>query len=72
MVVCYEGGYSSAYVPFYTLRVIEALNELQSKVTEVPFQLGVESLPTNVLLNHKKVMEEHVKQLHREYWTLPS
>jgi acetoin utilization deacetylase AcuC-like enzyme len=72
MVVCHEGGYSSAYVPFCTLRVIEAISELQSKVTEDPFQLGVESLPTNVLLEHQKAVVEHVKQLHREYWTFSS
>ncbi len=54
MVVCHEGGYSSAYVPFCTLRVIEAISGLQSVVVEDPFQLGVESLPSNILADSSK------------------
>ncbi|MXQ55923.1 class II histone deacetylase [Shimazuella alba] len=68
MVLCHEGGYSSAYVPFCTLRVIEAISGLQSKVLEDPFQLGIESLPTNILLDHQKAVVTQVKQFHRDFW----
>ncbi len=37
LVVCHEGGYSPSYVPFCTLRIIESLSGLQSKVVEDPF-----------------------------------
>lgn len=68
VVASHEGGYSAAYVPFCTLRVIEALSGQKSKVEEDPFQLGLESLPTDVLFDHQKEAVEEVIKVQKEYW----
>jgi acetoin utilization deacetylase AcuC-like enzyme len=70
LVVCHEGGYSAAYVPFCTLRVIEELSEKKSKVTEDPFQLGIESLPTDVLTTDQKEAVDRAKKIQADYWKL--
>jgi acetoin utilization deacetylase AcuC-like enzyme len=68
MVVCHEGGYSSAYVPFCTLRVIEAISGLQSKVVEDPFQIAVEALPSNILANHQKDAVLQAIKVQSDFW----
>jgi acetoin utilization deacetylase AcuC-like enzyme len=68
LVVCHEGGYSAAYVPFCTLRVIEELCGKNSKVVEDPFQLGVEALPTEVLEQHQRDVVARVKKIHADHW----
>jgi acetoin utilization deacetylase AcuC-like enzyme len=68
MVVCHEGGYSSAYVPFCTLRVIEAISGLQSKVVEDPFQFAVEALPSNVLAEHQKDAVLQAIKVQADFW----
>ena len=45
LVVCHEGGYSAAYVPFCTLRIIEALKGKRSQVKEDPYYRGYEVGP---------------------------
>lgn len=68
LVACHEGGYSAAYVPVCTLRVIEGMSGLQSSVTEDPFQLGLESLPTHMLLDHQKNAVEEAIKIQSDYW----
>lgn len=68
LVACHEGGYNAAYVPVCTLRIIEALSGLQSQVKEDPFQLGVASLPTNILADHQKHAVEKVIQTQSAFW----
>jgi acetoin utilization deacetylase AcuC-like enzyme len=68
LVVCHEGGYSAAYVPICTLRIIEELSGQESPVTEDPFQLGIAALPTHVLLDHQREAVNWVKKIHQDYW----
>ena len=39
LVACHEGGYSTAYVPFCTLRILEAFSGKASGIDD-PFDLG--------------------------------
>ncbi|MFC5590716.1 class II histone deacetylase [Sporosarcina soli] len=68
LVVCHEGGYSAAYVPFCTLRIIESLSGLQSKVTEDPFQGSTQGLPTNILADHQKEAVNRVIKVQSQFW----
>ncbi|SHF43957.1 Acetoin utilization deacetylase AcuC [Seinonella peptonophila] len=68
LVVCHEGGYSAAYVPVCTMRVIEELSGQKSQMVEDPFQLGIEALPTEVLLAHQEEAVKRVQQIHADYW----
>ncbi len=68
LVVCHEGGYSAAYVPFCTLRIIESLSELQSKVTEDPFRGSTQGLPTNILADHQKEAVNRVIKVQSPFW----
>lgn len=71
LVVCHEGGYSAAYVPFCTLRIIEALSGLQSKVTEDPYyEAALQGLPSGVLAPHQKEAVDHVVEIQSKYWEL--
>ncbi|WML31753.1 class II histone deacetylase [Neobacillus sp. OS1-32] len=68
LVVCHEGGYSTAYVPFCTLRVIEALKGAKSKVEEDPYELVIKGLPSDVLAAHQKEAVEKVLKAQSEFW----
>lgn len=71
LVVCHEGGYSTAYVPFCSLRIIEALSDLKSKVEKDPFyEVGLTGLPHNVLATHQKDVVDQVVSVQKEYWKL--
>lgn len=70
LVVCHEGGYSAAYVPFCSLRIIESLSGLKSKVTDDPFYEAIKGLPTNVLAGHQKEAVEKVIQVQSQFWKL--
>ncbi|WP_101845046.1 class II histone deacetylase [Halobacillus sp. Marseille-P3879] len=60
LVACHEGGYSPAYVPFCTLRIIEALSGVQSKVIEDPYYNAIKGLPTEVLTKEQKEAVDQV------------
>ncbi|SDI98729.1 class II histone deacetylase [Alteribacillus bidgolensis] len=66
LVVCHEGGYSPAYVPFCTLRIIESLSGLQSKVKEDPFYEAIKGLPSNVLAEHQIEAVKQVVNIHSQ------
>ncbi|MFC7392957.1 class II histone deacetylase [Scopulibacillus cellulosilyticus] len=70
LVVCHEGGYSSAYVPFCTLRVIESISGLKSKVEEDPYQMVIDGLPSDVLAKHQKEAIDQIAKHHSEFWGL--
>ncbi|WP_042349581.1 class II histone deacetylase [Bacillus massiliigorillae] len=69
LVVCHEGGYSAAYVPFCSLRIIESLSGLKSKVTDDPYYEAIKSLPTDVLAKHQVEAIEKVIEIQSSFWT---
>ncbi|UOQ95736.1 class II histone deacetylase [Halobacillus shinanisalinarum] len=60
LVVCHEGGYSPSYVPFCTLRIMESLSGLQSKVEEDPYFEAIKGLPSDILAKHQKEAVDQV------------
>ncbi|QGQ44806.1 class II histone deacetylase [Metabacillus sediminilitoris] len=72
LVFSHEGGYSAAYVPFCSLRIIESLSGLKSKVTEDPYYEAIATLPTNVLYPHQKEAVEKVIDIQSNFWSLGS
>src|SRR5699024_3488683 len=66
LVACHEGGYSTAYVPFCTLKVLEALSGKQSGVGD-PFDHGFHEGP--FYFNQSKVIEK-AKEIQSQYWDL--
>jgi len=69
LVACHEGGYSAAYVPFCSLRIIESFSGKKSGV-EDPFEALLVGLPINELYASQKEAIEHVMKVHSEYWKL--
>ena len=67
LVFCHEGGYSNAYVPFCTLRIIESLSNIQSDVTD-PFILGSNGYPDK-LYDHQKEVINQVIDIQSEFWS---
>lgn len=53
LVMCHEGGYAKAYVPFCGLATIEALSDVDSGV-EDPFLAGYAGLPFQDLQPHQE------------------
>src|SRR5699024_8143418 len=68
LVVSHEGGYSPAYVPFWSLRIIESLSGLKSRVTEDPYHEVIASLPVNILKNNQKEAVDKVIEWQSDYW----
>lgn len=66
IVACHEGGYSKAYVPFCTLKVIETLSGLISNVKD-PFPDDVHGAP---IYNNQKEAIEKVKEIQSTFWPL--
>lgn len=66
LVACHEGGYSSAYVPFCTLKIIEALNGIPSNVKD-PFPEDVHGAP--MYYNQRDTIEK-VKRIQSDFWQL--
>ncbi|MBM7646259.1 acetoin utilization deacetylase AcuC-like enzyme [Scopulibacillus daqui] len=64
LAACHEGGYSTAYVPFCTLRIIEALNGKRCQV-EDPFDLGYHEGP---LYPNQKEAVHKVIAIQSSYW----
>ncbi|RNB79577.1 class II histone deacetylase [Brevibacillus fluminis] len=70
VVACHEGGYSTAYVPFCTLRVIEALRGEDSGVPD-PFLVSLANMPRiNQLLPHQKEQIDQIARIHTAYWKI--
>ncbi|GAA0447734.1 class II histone deacetylase [Lentibacillus halophilus] len=66
LVACHEGGYSTAYVPFCTLRIIEALRGERSRI-EDPFDLGFHEGP---IYPHQKEAVHQAITVQSAYWHL--
>jgi acetoin utilization deacetylase AcuC-like enzyme len=69
LVACHEGGYSAAYVPFCTLRVIEALAGIRSAV-EDPFAPTFQHLPTQVITHDQRLHLQMAKEQHVKRWSV--
>lgn len=70
LIACHEGGYSTAYVPFCTLRIIEELRGLDSGV-EDPFMISLGQMPViEQLLLHQKQRIDEAAAIHADYWKL--
>lgn len=69
LVLCHEGGYSTGYVPFCTMAIIEALRGEKSGV-EDPFQLTVDTARLRIVLPHHKAAIDHVIEVQSAYWDL--
>ncbi|QQK75779.1 class II histone deacetylase [Salicibibacter cibarius] len=68
LIALHEGGYSAPYVPFCTLRIIEALKGKDSKVEEEPFQYIVKEMPTE-LNTHQQSAVSNVIEEHSGRWS---
>ncbi|MFJ8235415.1 class II histone deacetylase [Ureibacillus sp. NPDC094379] len=68
LVACHEGGYSSGYVPFCTLKVIESLSGLESGV-EDPFQFIFDELPKNKLTTDQYEAINNVIKVQSKFWS---
>ncbi|GGK02009.1 acetylpolyamine aminohydrolase [Lentibacillus kapialis] len=66
LIAAHEGGYSTVYVPFCTLRVIEALRGKHSQV-EDPFDFGFHEGP---IYQHQKEAVQKAADVQKAYWTL--
>lgn len=67
IVFCHEGGYSNAYVPFCTLRIIETLSGIKTDVVD-PFVAGANGYP-DYLYEHQKNVINKVIEIQSEYWS---
>lgn len=67
IIACHEGGYSAAYVPFCTLRVIEALSGTKSGVDD-PFAPALRQLPTHVITPDQQSYLEKAREQHAKHW----
>ncbi|WP_077328475.1 class II histone deacetylase [Virgibacillus siamensis] len=64
LVACHEGGYSTAYVPFCTIRILEAFNGKQSGVKD-PFDQGFHEGP---LYQNQMDAVNRVREVQAGYW----
>ncbi|AXH98346.1 class II histone deacetylase [Sporosarcina sp. PTS2304] len=66
IVFCHEGGYSNAYVPFCTLKIIERLSGIETDVTD-PYAAGAQGYPDKLYTNQKEAVDEIIA-VQQEYW----
>lgn len=66
IVFCHEGGYSNAYVPFCTLKIIERLSGLETDVTD-PYASDSQGYPDRLYSNQKEAIDD-VIEIQQEYW----
>ncbi|SFB10841.1 Acetoin utilization deacetylase AcuC [Lentibacillus halodurans] len=66
LVACHEGGYSTAYVPFCTIRILEAFSGKQSGVND-PFDQGFHEGP---IYQNQLDYINHAKEIQSAYWRL--
>lgn len=66
LVLCHEGGYSRAYVPFCSLAIVEAISGIKTEV-EDPFMEGLGS-PVDTLFDHEKEAIQKVIDQQSKYW----
>lgn len=68
LVACHEGGYSSAYVPFCSLAIVEEMSGHQTDV-EDPFAQAFHEVPTDELFDIQKEYVSKVKEIQSTYWS---
>lgn len=72
LIAIHEGGYSTGYVPFCTLAIIEELSEIDSGV-EDPFNaFFTNMIPLHQLKQHQIDLIDEVRQTLRSYWVFDS
>lgn len=71
VVACHEGGYSTAYVPFCTMRVIEALRGIESGIEDPFWAISLKNMPRIIqLLHHQKEQIDQVAKVQADFWKL--
>jgi len=66
LVLCHEGGYSAAYVPFCSLAIVEAISGIKTDV-EDPFMEGF-GCPVETLFPHEEDAVQAVIKQQSKYW----
>src|SRR5699024_9011874 len=66
LVLCHEGGYSAAYVPFCSLEIVEAMSGIETEV-EDPFMEGF-GVPVDTLFPHEKDAVQKVIDVQSQFW----
>lgn len=66
LVLCHEGGYSAAYVPFCSLAIMESMSGIQTEV-EDPFMKDF-GCPVDTLFDHEKETVKKIIQTQSKYW----
>jgi acetoin utilization deacetylase AcuC-like enzyme len=70
LVICHEGGYSTVYVPFCTLAIIEELCGTRSGVAD-PFIPSIEIIPTVTLVQPEATRAiERAVACQAAFWTM--
>ncbi|OLO42452.1 class II histone deacetylase [Alkalihalophilus pseudofirmus] len=67
LIACHEGGYSADYVPFCSLRIVEAMSEINTPV-EDPYKINTPATTYIVTEGQKKLVEDVIK-VHSNYWS---
>ncbi|MFD1705639.1 class II histone deacetylase [Siminovitchia sediminis] len=67
IVACHEGGYSTAYVPFCSLAIVEEMCGHRTDV-EDPFAEGFKDLPIEELYDIQREFVNKVKDIQSAYW----
>jgi len=68
LVLCHEGGYSAAYVPFCSLAIVEAMSEINTPV-EDPFMEGF-GAPVDTLFPHEIEAVQKVIDHQSQFWKI--
>lgn len=66
LVLCHEGGYSAAYVPFCSLAIVEAMSEIKTEVDD-PFMEGF-GVPVETLFPHEEQAVQAVIDQQSKFW----
>src|SRR6185312_927189 len=66
VVMCHEGGYSAATVPFYCHRVIESLSGVEMRVFD-PYCEEIQNLPYQELQSHQTAVIDDVLKTHKPF-----
>ncbi|WP_307190037.1 class II histone deacetylase [Geomicrobium sp. JCM 19038] len=68
LILCHEGGYSAAYVPFCSLAIVEAMSGISTGVND-PFTSSL-GAPVNTLFPHEEEAVKRVVQEHSHFWSM--
>ncbi|MBM7632326.1 class II histone deacetylase [Geomicrobium sediminis] len=68
LVLCHEGGYSAAYVPFCSLAIVEAMSGISTRVDD-PFTNSL-GAPVDTLFPHEEEAVNRVVQEQSHFWSM--